>query len=120
MKLKKVEIHNFKNFKGHQTIDLDVSKKKNVVLVHADNGFGKTAFLESILFCFYGIDSAGKNVIYDQLMNNEAKANGETHLEVIVDFVDDDDVPHRLRRMLFKNDQTIEITHFENIAGDTQ
>lgn len=119
MKLKKVEIHNFKNFKGHQTIDLDVSKKKNVVLVHADNGFGKTAFLESILFCFYGINSEGKNVIYEQLMNNEARAKGETHLEVIIDFVDDDDVPHRLRRMLFHNDKT-SLKLIKDIYGDSK
>ncbi len=53
MKLKKIELKNFRQFYGEQSIEFSTNKEKNITLIHAENGTGKTALLNSILWCFF-------------------------------------------------------------------
>ncbi len=54
MKLEKLIIENFRQFRGRQEILFSTLDDKNVTLVHAENGFGKTALLNALLWGFYG------------------------------------------------------------------
>lgn len=54
MKLQKLTLKNFRQFKGEQEIIFSDLGDRNVTLIHAENGFGKTALLNSILWGFYG------------------------------------------------------------------
>lgn len=43
MIINKIRLENFRQFYGSQEIDLSTDTKKNVTLVHAENGFGKVS-----------------------------------------------------------------------------
>jgi DNA sulfur modification protein DndD len=53
MLLKKIKLKNFRQFYGEQQIDISTDPEKNVTLIHAENGVGKTTILNAILWCFY-------------------------------------------------------------------
>jgi len=54
MKFKQIEINDFRQFFGQQTITFASGKEKNVTLIHGVNGAGKTHTLEAIRWCLYG------------------------------------------------------------------
>jgi DNA sulfur modification protein DndD len=54
MILNKVTIENFRQFRGRQELYFSTVSNRNVTLVHAENGFGKTALLNALLWGFYG------------------------------------------------------------------
>lgn len=62
MKIVRIELTNFKQFHGKNEIIFSTDDKRNVTLVHAENGVGKTNLLSSILWCFY---DQGENLRYD-------------------------------------------------------
>lgn len=46
-------IHNYRAYKGHNKISFKPDKK-NIFLIAGNNGFGKTTFLTSLVWCLYG------------------------------------------------------------------
>ena len=57
MIIEKLTIENFRQFKGRQVLNLAPEGNKNVTVVHAENGFGKTTILKAILWVLYGKDA---------------------------------------------------------------
>lgn len=56
MKITKVKLKNFKSYYGEQELNLSVTDEKNVVVIYADSGYGKTTLLEAINWAFYDED----------------------------------------------------------------
>jgi DNA sulfur modification protein DndD len=54
MILERLVIRNFRQFKGEHEIIFSDNREKNVTLIHAENGFGKTTLLNAILWALYG------------------------------------------------------------------
>ncbi len=54
MKISSIVLNNFRQYYGSVVIDLETSKDKNIILVGGKNGYGKTNFLISIVWCLYG------------------------------------------------------------------
>jgi DNA sulfur modification protein DndD len=54
MKIKSIILNNFRQYFGSVTIDLNTNSKQNIVLIGGKNGYGKTNFLLSIVWCLYG------------------------------------------------------------------
>jgi len=54
MKISKIDLNNFRQYYGNVSIDLETEGDKNIVIVGGKNGYGKTNFLLSIVWCFYG------------------------------------------------------------------
>lgn len=55
MRIKSIEIRNFRSYHGEVKIDFSPSKNdKNITLISGKNGFGKTSFLTAVLWGFYG------------------------------------------------------------------
>lgn len=54
MKISKIVLDNFRQYYGSISIDLETDGNKNIVIVGGKNGYGKTNFLLSIVWCFYG------------------------------------------------------------------
>lgn len=54
MKISKIVIENFRQYYGNIVIDIKTDNNKNMVIIGGKNGYGKTNFLLSIVWCFYG------------------------------------------------------------------
>lgn len=54
MKIKSIELNNYRLYKGINKIDFQTENDKNIFLISGENGFGKTTFLHSLLWCLYG------------------------------------------------------------------
>ncbi len=102
MTIKEIELHNFRIYKGENRIDLTCDGKKNIFIVSGRNGFGKTTFLMSMVWCLYGknmqeVDDLYKKEIVDQggyskyivnSLNRLAKSEGDDHFHVAITFTD--------------------------------
>lgn len=74
MKLQKLVVENFRQFEGVQEIVFSDIRAKNVTLIHAENGFGKTALLNALLWGFYGHDGLTPDVAQKERILHEATA----------------------------------------------
>jgi DNA sulfur modification protein DndD len=54
MILERLVLENFRQFKGRQELIFSDIKHRNVTLVHAENGFGKTTLLKALHWGLYG------------------------------------------------------------------
>lgn len=101
MTIKEIELYNFRIYKGENKIDLTSSDKKNIFIVSGRNGFGKTTFLMSMVWCLYGrnmqeVDDLYKKEIEDQggyskyianSLNRLAKTEEDYNFHVTIKFV---------------------------------
>lgn len=102
MYIKKIELNNFRIYKGRNTISLLPSDDKNVIVISGKNGFGKTTFLMSLVWCLYGkqmekVDELYEKEIRDkgnytkyisESLNRNAREEGETEFSVSITFSD--------------------------------
>lgn len=102
MIIKSIELNNFRIYKGVNKIDLAPDGDHNIVIISGNNGFGKTTFLMSLVWCLYGrqmdtVDDLYKKEIDEKggygryignSLNKEAQRKGENRFSVSVTFTD--------------------------------
>lgn len=102
MRIKEIELYNFRIYKGENKIDLTAAGKKNIFIISGRNGFGKTTFLMSMVWCLYGrnmqeVDDLYKKEIEEQggyskyiasSLNRLARAEDDYNFHVSIKFVD--------------------------------
>ncbi|MES2382156.1 MAG: DNA sulfur modification protein DndD [Bacteroidota bacterium] len=102
MIIKEIELCNYRIYKGSNIIDLSPDGKKNIFIISGRNGFGKTTFLMSMVWCLYGkqmqdVDDLYKKEIADQggyskyivnSLNRLAKAEGDEKFSVSITFTE--------------------------------
>ncbi len=54
MQIKNIILTNYRLYKGVNKISFSLNSDKNIYLISGQNGFGKTTFLHSLLWCLYG------------------------------------------------------------------
>lgn len=54
MILERLVLENFRQFKGRQEMIFSDLRERNVTIIHAENGFGKTTLLKALLWALYG------------------------------------------------------------------
>lgn len=54
MLINKIILNNYRLYEGENIIRFNFDESKNIYLVCGENGFGKTTFLHSLLWCLYG------------------------------------------------------------------
>jgi DNA sulfur modification protein DndD len=100
MFIKEIELNNFRIYKGTNRIELLPNEAQNIVVVSGKNGFGKTTFLMSLVWCLYGrqmekVDELYKKEIWDKggypkfignSLNRLAASNGQSIFSVAVTF----------------------------------
>lgn len=85
MLLDRIELRNFRQFYGEQALECSTDKDRNVTLIHAENGVGKTTLLNSILWAFYGTHTDRFERVHE-IVNHEAVAEGKNVAGVSVYF----------------------------------
>ncbi|MFN8279007.1 MAG: DNA sulfur modification protein DndD [Saprospiraceae bacterium] len=102
MTIKEIELYNFRIYKGENKIDLTSEGKRNIFIVSGRNGFGKTTFLMSMVWCLYGrnmqeVDDLYKKEIEEQggyskyiasSLNRLARTEEDYNFHVSIKFVD--------------------------------
>lgn len=102
MLIKDIELNNFRIYKGSNKVHILPSTDKNIVVISGKNGYGKTTFLMSIVWCLYGrqmgkVDTLYQKEISDQggyskyignSLNRSAKVDGSTNFSVSITFLD--------------------------------
>ena len=53
MILQELTVNNFRQFKGEQNLKFAGLGQQNVTVIHAENGFGKTALLNALHWGFW-------------------------------------------------------------------
>ena len=64
MIIKEIELNNFRIYKGVNKIDLTPNGERNIIIVSGNNGFGKTTFLMSLVWCLYGRQMGNVDDLY--------------------------------------------------------
>ena len=90
MLISSIEISNFRQFYGRQKIQFSTNSEKNITLIHAENGVGKTALLNAILWCFYNKTTENFERKKD-LQNHHAREADEKGYFVFIEFEEDGD-----------------------------
>lgn len=88
MLINSVEVKNFRQFYGQQKIQFSTDSVKNITLIHAENGVGKTALLNAILWCFYAKTTDNFERKKD-IQNHHAKKIGKKGYYVFITFEED-------------------------------
>ncbi|MBW1616871.1 MAG: AAA family ATPase [Deltaproteobacteria bacterium] len=104
MKIKEIELNNFRIYKGRNIINLLPQKNKNMVIISGKNGYGKTTFLMSLVWGLYGklmqkvdkfyADEISRQGNYQSYIsasiNRLARSEGENKFSVTLTFIDVD------------------------------
>jgi DNA sulfur modification protein DndD len=70
--IKEIELNNFRIYKGKNTINLLPVDDKNIIIISGKNGYGKTTFLMSLVWCLYGKQMDKVDELYRQeIASNE-------------------------------------------------
>jgi DNA sulfur modification protein DndD len=102
MIIKSIELENFRIYKDYNKIDLTLSEDKNIYIISGKNGFGKTTFLMSLVWCLYGkqmqeVDDLYRKEISDQggypkyipnSLNRKANSEGQRQFSVKIIITD--------------------------------
>mgnify|MGYP001004539582 FL=1 len=70
MKIKGIELKNYRLYKGINQVVFPNGNNKNLYLISGENGFGKTTFLHSLLWCLYGRLMADIDETFRKEMSN--------------------------------------------------
>lgn len=96
MKINKIKFQNFRIYKGENEIILSPNNSKNINIIAGKNGFGKTTFLTSLIWVFYGKmmsevedkyrkdikNAGGYEKFIKTLLNRDVKVDYENNLKV--------------------------------------
>lgn len=121
MKLTELTIKNFMPYKGQQVIKFPQHDTQNVMLLFGENMRGKTSFLNSIRWGFYGT-ALGRHlrpIPRTNLVNMDAAAEGEWLVSVVLKFTHNEK-SYELRRQINKKDHVSlprSDADFEEVVG---
>jgi len=101
MILERLVVENFRQFKGRQELVISDLRERNVTVIHAENGFGKTTLLKALVWGFYGRDG---------LMGNDGNPD---------DFERPDQIIHEGLALRAKNPLTLNATVQITFAHDS-
>lgn len=102
MVIKSIELNNFRIYRGHNVVDLSPKEGHNIYVISGKNGFGKTTFLMSLVWCLYGrqmheVDDLYKREIEEKggygkyivtSLNRQAKAEDDRSFSVKITLTD--------------------------------
>lgn len=103
MIIKSITLYNYRLYEGNNTIVFNNQGDKNICLISGENGFGKTTFLHSMIWCLYGrliteVEAeVRKDIVnngYNSFLKGNLNNNARTHFEEISD-IDKEQIKRR-------------------------
>ena len=85
MLLKRIKLRDFRCYLSENEIEFATDPERNITLIHGENGVGKTALLNAIMWTFFEkLTSNFRN--QKDLLNHAAKKSGRTSCSVEIEF----------------------------------
>lgn len=91
MIIKHIILNNYRLYEGVNKIPFVYDDKRNIHLICGENGFGKTTFLHSLLWCLYGrfvgdVPASGQdtNANYNALLQGNLNYNAQKRFEQVI------------------------------------
>lgn len=75
-----IVLYNYRLYEGENKVSFHFDKQKNIYLICGENGFGKTTFLHSLLWCLYGRFVADIPVSGQEIGNYSLTQKGNLNL----------------------------------------
>ncbi len=99
MILEEIRLKDFRCFYGESSIRFSIDPVKNVTLIYAEKGVGKTTLLNALLWCFYG-ETTNRFEKKEDILNYDAKKEGKTLASVELLFEHNDS--HYIAKRYFR------------------
>lgn len=115
MILNRIKLINFRQYYDVVEIKFATSESKNVTVIHAENGVGKTALLNAIKWCFYETFTNNFRNPKD-LVNFEAAKEGKKTCSVEIEFEEDGEV-FLIIRHFNSDDRTSKLSMLKEEGG---
>jgi DNA sulfur modification protein DndD len=71
MRISELSLYNFRIYKNANVIDLSTNNEKNIIVISGKNGYGKTTFLMSLVWCLYGKNMSEVDEFYHEQIKNQ-------------------------------------------------
>ncbi len=91
MKFVSIELNNWLVFRGQQDVSFPQDDHSNILLIFGENMHGKTSLLNAVRWALYGeaLDRQKRVVPNENLLNIDARSDGERSFSVNLKFIDD-------------------------------
>lgn len=90
MLLTSLEIENFRQFKGKQTVNFSSDKEKNVTIIMGENGSGKTTIAQAFMWCLYAEVSFEDKILLCRAIAEELDVEQTAYVKVKIELVHKD------------------------------
>lgn len=108
MKIIKIEIENFRQYEGINTINISTDPEQNFTILQGENGNGKSNFMNAVVWCLYGDElftsKNGKRDIINETVVNSLKRNETAKVSVTVTTGDEKSENKFTRYISYVND----------------
>lgn len=96
MIIKSITLNNYRLYEGDNTIVFNNQEDKNICIISGENGFGKTTFLHSLIWCLYGrliteVEAEVRKDIANNGYNSFLKGNLNNNIRSIFETISDND-----------------------------
>jgi DNA sulfur modification protein DndD len=91
LKLKKINIENFRSYFGENTFEFSIDAKKPITVVIGSNGGGKSSLMNAIQWCFFNkLVSVSKDDKDKPIRHLDCKKNDSYSVEIIIEHDESD------------------------------
>jgi DNA sulfur modification protein DndD len=102
LRFESLSLKNFGPYREIVDLSLTTEPESPVVVIHGENTLGKTSLFRALRWCLYGAPEAGKSPAESargltDYMNRPARADGESEMEVAINFSADGQQYHLTR-----------------------
>lgn len=105
MLLKRMTLMNFRPFKGKHEIVFSTDKEKNITLVMAENGAGKTTMVQAFQWILYGMTNAFKTEsVLNGIIDNGLQVGEEEEVSGILELEHNDSTYYIMRKVRYKKE----------------
>lgn len=87
MKIKRLELNNFRQFVGKQEMVFSIDDSRNVTFITAQNTTGKTTIIEAFQYLFFGKTNIGEDAIINVDLSKGLKVGEEFEIKVVIEIV---------------------------------
>jgi DNA sulfur modification protein DndD len=121
MKIIKIELENFRQYQGVNTVDISTDPDRNFTILQGQNGNGKSNFMNAVVWCLYGDEmfssKNGKRDVINETVKNTLENGESASVSVTVTMGDEKPEYKFTRKISYYNENGKTIGSGVNFTG---